>query len=278
MKKRARGIPIQIGLVVWTLIVAVPFLLITVLAFRPENDIYNYPLGIGGTFTLQNFVTAWNGPGGGTGLGTFLANSGLIAATALITNLVFGSPAAFFVSLLGKRARRWVIRMFLVATVVPLVLLVVPYFQLFDLANVLNNPVALGVTYGVVALPTTVLVLNAFFSDFPSELVEAAAIDGLGIVGAFWRVVLPLSRGALVGTSLLALVFVWGESQLGVPLLQNPTSQSVPVGLLGFRGQFVGVLGPIFAGLALASIPIIIVYLVFNRFISKGIALGGVFR
>lgn len=265
-------------LVLWTLVVLLPFVLISLLSFRTEKDIYSYPLGIGGSFTLENFAIAWNGPGGGTGVGAFLGNSGLIALSALITNIVVGGCAAYFMSQLPPRTRTRLIRVFLVATVVPLVLLVVPYFQLFDITGSLNNPIALGITYGVVALPTTVLVLNAFFADFPVELVEAAALDGLGQVGTFVRVVLPLSRAALVGTSLLALIFVWGESQLGVPLLQDPTNQSVPVGLLAFRGQFVGQLGPIFAGLALASVPIIVVYLIFNRFVSKGIALGGVFR
>lgn len=277
--KRLVGPVISQGLLVlWSAVVIVPFVLISVLAFRPEKDIYNYPLGFGGSFTLDNFVTAWEGPGGGTGVGAFLGNSGVVAIAALATNLVFGAPAAYFITLLGARTRRWMIRLFLIATVVPLVLLVIPYFQLFDLAGSLNSPVALGIAYGAVALPTTVLILHAFFSEFPGELREAAALDGLSAVGTFVRVVLPLSRGALVGTSLLALVFAWGESQLGVPLLQDPTMQTVPVGLLAFRGQFQGQLGPIFAGLSLAAVPIMLVYLVFNRFITKGIALGGVFR
>ena len=169
-------------------------------------------------------------------------------------------------------------RVFLVATVVPLVLLVIPYFQMFDAFGLTNSPLALGVAYGVISLPTTVLVLHAFFIDFPVELVEAAELDGLGLAGSFVRIVLPLAKGGIVAVSLLALIFVWGEAQLGIVLLQYPAYQSVPVGILGFRGQFTVQLGPIFAGLAIASIPIILVYLIFNRFVSKGIALGGSFR
>ncbi|MBX3193808.1 MAG: carbohydrate ABC transporter permease [Microbacteriaceae bacterium] len=265
-------------LLLWSALVVVPFVLICLLAFRSEKDIYNYPLGLGGSFTLENFAIAWWGPGGDTGVGIFLANSASVALTALATNLAFGAPSAYFITLLSGKVRRRLIRVFLVATVVPLVLLVVPYFQLFDFMGGLNNPFALGFAYGSVALPTTVLILTAFFSDFPHELREAASLDGLTAFGTFIRVVLPLSKGALVGTSLLALIFVWGESQLAVPLLQDPTAQTVPVGLLAFRGQFQGQLGPIFAGLSLAAVPIIIVYLIFNRFIAKGIALGGVFR
>lgn len=278
MKKRLAAVPSQFFLVLWTVIVTVPFVLISLLAFRPQRDIFAYPLGIGGSFTLDNFAAAWNGPIGGVGLASYFGNSATIAVAALVTNLVAGSPAAYFATKLPRRARTWFVRLFLIATVIPLVLLVVPYYQLFDSIGFVSSPVILGVAYGVIAMPTTVLVLHAFFSEFPVELIEASELDGLGMMGSFLRVVLPLSRGAIVAVSLLALVFVWGESQLGIALLQDPETQSVPVGLLGFRGQFAIQLGPIFAGLALATVPIIVVYLIFNRFISKGIALGGVFR
>lgn len=269
---------IQVPFVAWTVIVIVPFILITILAFRPQRDIFAYPLGVGGDFTFDNFVAAWNGPVGGTGLGIYLANSAVIALSALVVNLVVGSTASYFATMLPRRQRAWFLRIFIVSTIVPVILLLVPYYQLFDNFGLVSNPVAVGVAYGVITLPTTVLVLHAFFRDFPQELIEAASMDGLGPFRSFVRVVLPLSTGALVGVSLLALIFVWGETQLGISLLQDPASQSVPVGILQFQGQFSIDLGPIFAGLAIASLPIIVVYLIFNRFIAKGIALGGVFR
>lgn len=278
MKRSAPRWLLQIPLVAWTAIVIVPFVLITILAFRPQRDIFAYPLGIGGVFTIDNFVAAWNGPVGGTGLGIYLANSAAIALSALAVNLTVGSIASYFATMLPPRQRAWFLRVFVVSTIVPVILLLVPYYQVFDSFDLISNPVAVGVAYGVITLPTTVLVLHAFFRDFPQELIEAASMDGLGPFRAFVRIVLPLSSGALVGVSLLALIFVWGETQLGISLLQDPSSQSVPVGILQFQGQFSVDLGPIFAGLAIASVPIIIVYLIFNRFIAKGIALGGVFR
>jgi ABC-type glycerol-3-phosphate transport system permease component len=271
-------VAVQAVLITWTLIVVVPFILILLLAFRTNKDIFAYPLGFGGDFTLANFAAAWRGPVGGSGLTIYFQNTLVIAVTSLLTTLCAGLPAAFFSTTLSPRALRWFLRLFLVAAIVPLILLVIPYFQIFDRASLLNSPVMVGVTYGVIVLPTTVLILHSFFVDFPTELVEAAALDGLGPLGTFARIVLPLSKGAVFAVSLLALVFVWGESQLGIVLLQTTNEKSVAVGLLGFRGQWTAELGPIFAGLALSSIPIVVIYLCFNRYITKGIALGGVFR
>jgi ABC-type glycerol-3-phosphate transport system permease component len=171
---------VQVVLIGWTLIVVVPFILILLLAFRTNKDIFAYPLGIGGDFTLANFAAAWKGPVGGSGLTIYFQNTLVIAITSLLTTLCAGLPAAFFSTTLSPRALRWFLRLFLVAAIVPLILLVIPYFQIFDRASLLNSPVMVGITYGVIVLPTTVLILHSFFVDFPNELVEAASLDGLG--------------------------------------------------------------------------------------------------
>ncbi|WP_407319547.1 carbohydrate ABC transporter permease [Isoptericola halotolerans] len=276
--KKVQAVAAQFPLVLWTVITIVPFVFLMLLSFRSQKDIFAYPLGFGGDFTLENFVVAWNGPSGGAGLSVYFTNTLVVAVCGLVVNLGAGLPGSYFSTLLPERVRGIFLKVFLVGTIVPIVLLVVPYFQIFDMLYLTSNPVALGVTYGVLSLPTTILVLHSFFIDFPSELTEAASIDGLGRWSSFWRIVVPLSIGPMVGVGLLVLVFMWGEAQLGIVLLQESSSQTVPVGLLGFRGMFYTSLGPIFAGLALASVPIVVVYLILHRHITKGIALGGVFR
>ncbi|MCU1584225.1 MAG: transporter [Microbacteriaceae bacterium] len=268
----------QILMLGWTLLALVPFALIILLAFRNNTDIYRYPLGVGGTYHPENFVTAWSGPVGSAGMGTFLANSIFAFIAALIVNVVLGSVAAYFVTRLPQRVTTIYLGIFVAGTVVPFVLLLVPYYRLLNSLQMLSNPWALGVLYGVLALPTTVLVLNAYFVDFPRELVEAAYIDGLGDLAVFMRVVIPLSKGAITAVSLLLAIWVWSETQLAIVLLQDSGSQTAAVGILGFQGQFTTNLGALFAGLTIIAIPVVALYLVFHRYITKGIALGGVFR
>ena len=120
--------------------------------------------------------------------------------------------------------------------------------------------------------------MHAFFVDFPPELREAAAIDGLGHVTTFTRIVVPLSQSPLLAVSLLNLIWVWGETQIAIVLMQRAASQTIPVGVLTFQSTFQSNLGPIFAGLSLATIPVMVVYLVFNKTISRGVSMGGTFR
>jgi len=278
MRRKLFGAARQLPLALWTFLVLAPFVLITLLSLRSNIDIYAHPLGIGGSYHLSNFGTAWTGPLGSSGMQSFFWNTIIAAWTALVVNLAAGTTAAYFATRLGARAQKWYVRLFLVANVVPIVLLLIPYYRVYNAIGLISDPVALGVAYGAFSLPTTVLVLHASFVDFPAELREAASIDGLGEFAAYLRIVLPLSKGAITSVSMLLLVWVWSETQIGIVLLQDASSQTVAVGLLGFVGQFTSDLGPLFAGLTIAMMPIVVLYLVFGRSITKGIALGGVFR
>ena len=273
-----RRVLAQIPLALWTLIVLAPFVMISLLSLRSNVDIYTHPLGVGGEYHPENLTSAWDGPLGSSGMRVFFTNTVLAAVTALVVNLVFGATGAYFATRLPPRLRDWYLRLFLLGTVVPFVLLLIPYYRAYSALGLVSSPLALGVAYGALGLPTTVLVLNAFFRDFPREITEAAAIDGLGDFAAYLRIVLPLSKGALTGVAMLLLVWVWSETQLGIVLLQDSESQTVAVGLLGFRTQFTSDLGSLFAGLTISMMPILVMYLFFSRFVAKGIALGGSFR
>jgi ABC-type glycerol-3-phosphate transport system permease component len=263
------------GLLGWSALVLVPFVLIVLLSFRSNSEIFVNGFGLVGDLRVDNYVTAWNGSSGSGAMSQYFANSFIVAVTALIVSLSAGVTGAYFAVHLSERARAVYLRVFLLGTVLPLVMLIVPLYQAMNVIGTLNQPVAVGIVYGAISMPTTVLVIHSFFADFPRELLEAASIDGLGSWRTYGSIVLPLSRGAIVAVGMLTLIFVWGETQLGVVLLQAPRSQTVPVGLLSFQGQFTSNLGALFAGLAIASIPIMLIYILLNKQVSRGISLGG---
>lgn len=266
---------LHIGLLGWTLLVLIPFVLILLLSVRSNADIYTNGLGLGGDLRPENYKVAWNGSAGTSGMASYFVNSSMVALTSLLVALGVGVTAGYFAIHLSERARKLFLLVFVVATAIPLVLMIVPFYQAFNAYGIVNQPVAVGVIYGTLCLPVTILVVHAFFVDFPRELIEAAALDGASSWRTYLLIVLPLARGPIAAVAMLNLVFVWAEAQLGVILLQSPDSQTVPVGLLSFQGQFTTDLGPLFAGLAIGSIPIMLIYLAFNRQVAKAITLGG---
>jgi len=282
-KTHRAGLPAAIAghtwAIIWTLLAVLPFIFIILLAFKPTSVIYSNPLGLVGVdWKPQNFVDAWNGPPGGGGFAFYLINTIIVAVISIGLSLVIGSFTAYFLSLASLRVRRIAIAILLVTTVTPVVLLLISYYQAFNFLGLLSNPVALAIIYVALVLPNTVLILQSFYLGFPAELREAAALDGLGPLRTFWTVVTPLSRGPLVAVAMLNGFNIWGETQVAIVMLVSAQSRTVPIGLLAFQGEFQSNTGAIFAGLTIATIPVLIVYLIFNRQVTKGIALGGVFR
>jgi raffinose/stachyose/melibiose transport system permease protein len=269
----------QVWAVLWSLLALVPFALIVMLGFKSTTDIYSNPLGIFGIeWRFQNFIDVWNGTTGGQGFATYLVNSVLVTTIAISGCVLIGAFTGYFATLASPRVRKLVIRGFLVATTLPLIMLLIPFYTAFGALDLLSSPWALGVVYVALCLPTCTLILHSFYLGFPGELREAAALDGLGLVQTFIRIVLPLSKGPIVAVGMVNGFFVWGETQLAIVLLQSASSRTVPVGLLDFQGQFSNNMGAIFAGLTLATVPLVVIYLIFQKSITKGVALGGVFR
>ena len=267
---------VALPLLVWTAFALLPFILIGLSSLRNSLELSEYPFGTGGAYHFSNYVQAWKGPYGSVGMSTFLVNSVEALLSALVLNLVVGATAAYFITGLRRRAQMIAMRFFLLGTVIPVVLILIPYYQAYQALNALNSPVELGIAYGVQGLPVTVLVLNAFFKDFPRELREAAAIDGVGPLQTFVRIVIPVAKGAIVAAALLLILFVWNETQLAIVFLQAPSSQTVSVGVLGFEGRFTTDYGPLFAGLSIAMMPVLVLYALFSKHITRGVELGGV--
>lgn len=271
---------VYLAVTFWTLLVVLPFIFVSLFGLKSNTAIFANPLGL---FDFQpiweNYVIAWNaGPSSDATIGVFFVNSAIIAITALVVSLGLSIPSAYYTSFLTRKWNQRILLLVIVGTVVPIIMLVIPYFRAYNSLGLLNNPWATGVVYGALNIPTAFLLMNRFFIDFPREILEAGLIDGLGPIRTLRKLVLPLSKGQIVAVSILNLVFAWTDYQISIVLLISRESQPISVGLLSFIGDFSADYGPMFAGLTIASVPILIIYIIFSRYVTKGIALGGISR
>jgi ABC-type glycerol-3-phosphate transport system permease component len=251
-----------------TLLTLFPFIFIIILAFKSLVDIYINPLSLNSHWVPGNFSEAWGGPPGGTGFSVYTKNSAIVVLIAIPVSGAVGALAAYFTTLLVPSVRKRFLAIPLMATMLPSIVLLIPFFQIFNALGILSNPGALGLLYAGLSLPVTILVLHAFFLEFPKELLEAAALDGLNRYRTFTKIVIRLSISPILAVSLLNLIWVWGETQIGLVLLVSRESQTIPVGILTFQSALKANPGPIFAGLTLATIPLILIYLAFHRVIN----------
>lgn len=259
----------------WTALVLLPFFFIMLFGTKDTSDIYNNPLSLTYKPKWKNFIDAWNTVGEST-MGDFFINTFLLVGTALLVSLLIAVPAAYFTIFLSPKSQQRVLTVVLAGTVVPIILLVIPYFQAYNELGVLNKPIAAGIAYGTLAIPTSFLLMNRFFIDFPREILEAGVLDGLSTFRLFLKVVLPLSIGQIVSVGILTLIWAWGDSQIAIVLLYDQVAQPISVGMLSFAGDFTTNLGATFAGLSIAAIPPLILYIFLSKYVTKGIALGGI--
>ena len=261
------------ALILWAILTIGPFVEMLLLSIKSNFGIYADPFGLQG-LNPSNYQVAWNGPLGQVGFVTYFVNTLEVAALALLVGVGFGVLAGYSLARKGGRLNNLLFRLFALSLSVPLIVAVIPIYELLESWQLLDTQVGIALVYSAFIVPTVTVIMRSFFATFPKDMLEAATLDGCSEFGMLWRIVLPLSKGGLVGVIILSLIYVWGEVQFSIVLLNSPENKTLAIGLLGFQGQFLTNEGALFAGLAMATFPILIAYLLLQRNITKGLTLG----
>lgn len=202
----------------------------------------------------------------------YLASAITSVVTAALT-VLFGSMAAYALSRLKFRGQNIVLLLILVGIMIPGQVLIVPIFQELGAINLLNT--YWSVIFPQVPAVIAVFIFKQFFDGIPKELEEAARIDGAGLWKVYWSVIMPLSRPVISAVTILTFVGVWNNLLLPLFVLSNPNLMTVPVGLASVQGSFGLRYADIQAGALLAALPLIILYLAFQRQIVEGVTGSG---
>ncbi|ASK65647.1 sugar ABC transporter permease [Brachybacterium avium] len=196
--------------------------------------------------------------------------------TSVITaglTLLFASMAAFALSRLQFRGRALIYLLIIMGLMIPSQVLIVPLFQELRVMQLLN-------TYWAVILPQVpsviaVFIFKQFFDGIPKELEEAARVDGAGLWRIYWRVIMPLSRPVIAAVAILTFVWTWNNLLLPLFVLSNPNLMTIPVGLATVQGSFGLRYADIQAGALLAALPLVVLYMFFQRQIVEGVTGSG---
>lgn len=265
------GIPLTIVLAVVAIVWIAPLALLVITSIRPLADfVANGPLSWPKEFTWGNFTDAW-------GIGNFSStyrNSLILALLKVPLNVFLSAMLAFALSKLRIRFARIIMFSVFLGLTIPIYITLVPNFILLRSVGMTDSLVGLTGPYLAFGIPFGVLVLQSFFRQVPDEIIEAAKIDGAGNWRIFLTIMLPLSTPALVTVAILDGVATWNELLMALIFLSSEESKTVPVGLLNFQGQFANNNTGLAAGILIAVVPIIIAYLLLQRWIVGGLTAG----
>lgn len=275
--KRLKFDPMFVGLWLTLALVAliwlVPFVFIIFTSLKSNAQLFR-----GSPFLpptppeWSNYVEAWK-----TGnFSRYALNSFIIAIVKVPLGIFIASLAAFALTRLRFRYQRALLMLMVLGTMIPVQIALGPIFRMVLGLGLLNTYVGIWLPYIAFGLPYQIFLMQGFFRSVPKELDEAAYIDGCSKFTLYWRIILPLSLPVLVALFILDFVSTWNEFGIALVILQSSEMWTVPLGLMGFQGQFSSQFGPLNAGIVISIIPALIVYLIFQRYFVSGLAAGAV--
>ncbi|MFD3445058.1 carbohydrate ABC transporter permease [Microbacteriaceae bacterium 4G12] len=262
-------------------IIAAPMALLAIATIYPMLYTLNialksrvdYVLDRGGLttdFNFQNFVDAWTQ----ANMGRYYLNSIFVTVVSVALILLISSMAGFALSHLTFRGSRATFLLILAAMMIPFQVIMVPFIKTLSDFSMINTYPGLIVAYVSQFLPFTIYFMTAYFARIPKEITEAARVDGNTIYGVFGRIMLPLGRPALLSMGILNALFCWNDILISLLVMQSPSQRTLMVGVSALRGQYPDNVPTYLAGVLLVVLPLIVVYLIFQRQITTGVTAG----
>ncbi|MGE5550218.1 MAG: carbohydrate ABC transporter permease [Bacteroidota bacterium] len=221
---------------------------------------------------FANYVRAWRV----VRLQDYFFNSVTITIATTILTLLVSAMAAYALSRFAFRGGRLLLLVFLAGMGIPHQLLLIPlYFLLQDL-KLINSLPGLGLVYIATSISFSIFVLHGFFASLPSEIEEAAEIDGCNAWGVFWKVAIPLAAPGMLTVGILNALGTWNEYMLAMTFIRDRNLYTLPVGLYGMQVtmQYTADWTALFAGFIISIIPSLLIYVTMQRYITAGLTMG----
>jgi ABC-type glycerol-3-phosphate transport system permease component len=269
-RKRLRRTGISIVLGALALLSFAPMYFMVVTSFKTNQEYANSLFAPPGAVHLANFRTAWHA----ASIGVYMRNSSIVSVASVALCIAVSVALAFAIVFLQWPGRNLVYTLCLVLLAVPPLLLLIPVFKEIADLNLVNSLFGVILLYAAFTIPFSVYLLVAYMRSLPTSVIEAAVLDGASVPGLLARVVVPLSVPAIGTACVFAFIFCWNEFIYAFILLQDNSVRTLPAGLAGLQGRFFTDFPVLLAATTLSVLPVIGVYVFFQRFLVRGIAVG----
>jgi len=272
-RQKTIGMLIRYGLLIFGMgIVLVPFIYMVSTSLKPqaytfENPPQLFPREV--TFIHYNEVVAK------ANLPVYFANSLIVAVATTAGTVLISSMLAYAFALMQFRGKQILFSVLLLGMMIPPVMLIVPQFLVAKELKLLNSLLGLIVVYMTMSLSMQTFLLRGVFAGIPRDLLDAALIDGGSQWTLFWRIVLPLSRPGLAAVVIFTFLYSWDEFPWANVAVKETSQRTLPVAIALFQRPDLTQWGQVFAMSIIALIPVLIVYIVFQRHFVAGVATTG---
>jgi multiple sugar transport system permease protein len=263
----ARLLLLSLGAIVMVL----PFAYMVSTSFKPDRLTLEIPPRFLPTHpTTANYVGAWTS----NEFGRYFANSVIVAVSTTVLTVLLASMMAFAFSRFSFPGRRMLFALLLLGLMVPTVMLLIPQFVLAKNLMLLDSLSGLVVFYAGGNLALATFLLSSFFQDIPKELEEAMVVDGAGPWQRYWGLIMPLSRPAVATVGIFTFLASWDEFTWALTSISDPDKRTLPIAIALFQGQHATSWGLVFAASVIAVLPVIAIFVIFQRQFVSGLTTG----
>ena len=265
-----------VGFIIFTVAVFVPFYVMIMTSLKSQQELLLNPLNFGIDFSkgwglfrsYYELFTDFN-------FGDYLWTSLFVSVLTVIITLAFAIPGAYAVARLKFKGRSVFSQTILLIYMVPMIVLALPIYIGFSMAGLRNTLIGIVLIYPVTTIPVALYMLQGYFRGLPAEIEEAGLMDGLSRFSVIRRITLPLALPALASVSLYVFMIAWNEFLLALMLLDDPAIFTLTRGVASLDSSEVP-RQHLMAGAVISTLPILILFLALERFMTKGLAVGGV--
>ena len=253
----------------WAVMVLVPFVWALVASTKTSREIFSEPWSPPESPQWDNFTSAWD-----KGVGDYLLNSIIVVTGGVLLTMLLGSMIAYVLARYRFPGNRAVYYLFAAGMMFPVFLAIVPLFFVVQGLGMLSTYHGLILVYVAYSLPFTVFFMHAFFRTLPTEIAEAAVVDGCSHTSVFFRVMLPMAKPGLLSIGIFNVLGQW--NQFVLPAFLSPEKPVLAQGIATLLAsqRYEGDWGALFAALTIAMVPVVVVYLVFYRQVQAGLTSG----
>ena len=270
---KTKEVLIYIGLAIWMIVNLFPVYWMFTFSLKSNPEIFgDNVIGLPKEWLWSNYTTALH-----TGnMGLYFMNSAIVAISTIIITLCVALMATFALTRLIWKGRKTLNKFFMLGLTIPIHASIVPVYVTLSKLNMLNTYWALIIPYSAFSLAMAILVCVGFMNEIPRELDESACIDGCGVFGVFFRIIVPLMKPAVATVGIYTFLQCWNELMFANVFISKNAYRTLPVGVQALSGQYTTEWGPIGAALVLATFPTLFVYIFLSKKIQESFIAGAI--
>lgn len=262
-----------IVLIIWTIVCVFPLYWMFTFSLKNNKEIFGKNvIGLPKEWLFSNYSAAIR-----VGkLGRHFLNSGIVTGITIILTIIFALMACYALTRMKWKGRDTTNNIFMLGLTVPIHAALLPVFIMLGKLKMTNSYQSLIIPYTAFALAMAIMIFSSFMVNIPKELEESACIDGCGIFGIFFKIILPLMIPAISTVAIFTFLQAWNELMFAITFIHDESYATLPIGIQNLSGSYTTKWGPIGAALVIATFPTLIVYGVISKKIQESLIAGAI--